>query len=143
MDALVGVVLFGIGTVVGGMWFVGIVLPLLHSLPRSIYWILKGRLKPRAFLLYIGLSLAWTGAFTVAVLIVDWTFPKALIYLYNSAAFFFGQWFGVLWYLAMSLSKSGRHRLSENFWDEMQGYLSAPIDSARSAAGEARMPRER
>ncbi len=126
MDALIEIILFAAGTIVGGVWFTGIILSLFHSLPRSIYWIAKGRLKPRACLTYIWVFFAWTGAFTVAVLIVDWLFPQALVYLYNSAAFFYGQWFGVLWYLAMSLSKSGRQRLRENFWDEMKECLSTP-----------------
>jgi len=81
MDTLIEVVLFVIGTIVGGVLVTGIVLPLFHSLPRSIYWIAKGKLKPRACLTYIWVFFAWTGALVVAVLIVDWLFPQARVHL--------------------------------------------------------------
>ncbi len=134
MNTLIEIVLFVAGMIVGGIWFTGIILSLFHSLPRSIYWIAKGRLKPRACLTYIWVFFAWTGAFTVVILIVDWLFPQALVYLYNSAGFFYGQWFGMLWYLAMSLSKSGRQRLRLNFWDEMKECLSEPAHKREADA---------
>jgi hypothetical protein len=116
------IVLFVIGTVLGLWWFSVIILPIFYGLPKLLYCILKGTLKGKALLPYLVSPVIWTVIFTGVAIILVRFMPKVSDYLYNSAGFYFGQWFGVIGGLIRSVSKSGRHDLREDFRSSMARY---------------------
>lgn len=122
MNILSEIGLFVIAMFLGPLWFTFTVLPIFYGLPRSIFWIVKGKLRVSACLIYVGLPFLCTAIFAGSAFILAKCFPQTVTYLYNSAAFFYGQWFGVIYILVGSLSKSGRQKLNENFLDEMKRF---------------------
>lgn len=119
MEILIEIILFGIAIGLGVWWFSVIVLPIFYGLPRSIFWIVRGKLKVRSSLVYLGTFLLWTILFALAAILLLKFSPQTAAYLYNSPGFFYGQWFGVLGALISAISKSGRQNLKEDFWAAM------------------------
>jgi len=109
------VVLFVIGAGFGLLWFSVIVLPVFYGVPKSLYRIMRGRLRVKALFAYLVAPAVWTVLLVVLVVLLDIFWPRANQYLYNSAGFFFGQWFGVIGALIRSVTKSGRQDLREDF----------------------------
>lgn len=130
MGILIDIFLFGIAAVLGAWWFSVVILPIFYGLPKSIYWTIKGKLKARSSLAYLGNFLLWQFIFILAALLLLFFSPRTAEYLYNSLAFFLGQWFGVFGSLFSALSASGRHDLNEDFWAAMARFQKqAPADS--------------
>jgi hypothetical protein len=109
------IVLFVIGAGFGLLWFSVIVLPVFYGVPKSLYWIMRGRLRMKALFVYLVTPGIWTVLLVVAVVLLGILWPRVNGYLYNSAGFFFGQWFGVIGALIRSVTKAGRQDLREDF----------------------------
>lgn len=123
MKILLEIVLFGLGVGFSLWWFSVTVLPIFYGLPRSVFWIVKGKLKVRASFAYIKTFLLWTILFTFAAYLLLEFLPQTVTYLHNSRGFSLGQLFGVIGALISTLSKSGRQSLNEDFWAAMAKYL--------------------
>lgn len=113
--SLIGIVLFVVGAVLGLCWFSVIILPIFYGLPKSLCWIMRGKLKGRAVFACLVSPVIWTVIFVGASLLLAMFWPKARQYLYNSAGFFYGTWFGIIGSLIRSLTKSGRQDLKADF----------------------------
>lgn len=109
------IVLFVIGAGFSLLWFSVIVLPVFYGVPKSLYSIMRGRLRVKALFAYLVTPVIWTVLLVVVVLLLGTFWPRANQYLYNSAGFFFGQWFGVIGALIRSITKAGRQDLREDF----------------------------
>jgi hypothetical protein len=107
--------LFVLGAGVGLWWFSAIILPISYGVPKSLYWIARGKLKWKALFVYLGGPAIWTAVFVGAAALLGTLWPKAVQYLHNSAGFFFGQWFGVICALIRAATKSGRRDLEADF----------------------------
>lgn len=83
---------------------------------------MRGKLKWKALFVYLASPTIWTAAFVGAAVLLGTFWPKAVQYLYNSAGFFFGQWFGVIGALIKSVTKSGRQDLKADFLSAMARY---------------------
>ena len=107
--------LFVIGAGFGLLCFSVIVLPVFYGVPKSLYWIIRGNLRIKALFVYLVTPAIWTATLVVVAVLLGMFWPSANQYLYNSAGFFFGQWFGVIGALIRSVAKSGRQDLREDF----------------------------
>jgi hypothetical protein len=112
---MLSILLFGLGVALGAWWFTVIVLPLLYGFPRAVYWVFRGAVKPAAAIRYLGTVILWTAVFVFAAFVLLTVRPSAATYLYNSAAFFYGQWFGVGGSLVYALTSKGRADLRADF----------------------------
>jgi hypothetical protein len=119
---LIEFALFWAGALLSIFWFSVTILPIFYGLPRSLYWIAKGRLKSFACLFYVGSFLFWFVLFTLAAYASMKFFPEAVLYLYNSFGFFCGQWLGIIVMLIKTLSPSGRKDLNDDFQSAMKRF---------------------
>jgi hypothetical protein len=76
---------------------------------------MRGKLKGRAVFAYLVSPVMWTVIFVGAAVLLDMFWPKTIQYIYKSAGFFFGQWFGIIGALFKSLTKLSRQDLREDF----------------------------
>ena len=109
------IVLFVIGAGFGLLWFSVIVLPVFYGVPKSLYWIMRGRSRMKSLFAYLLTPTIWTVLLVVVVVLGGIFWPRANGYLYDSAGFFFGQWFGVIGAIIRSVTKTGRQDLREDF----------------------------
>lgn len=109
------ILLFVAGAGFGLLWFSVIVLPTFYGVPKSLSWIMRRRLRMRALFAYLVTPAIWTVLLVVILIVVDIFWPRAIAYLYTSAAFFFGQWLGVVGGIVRSVTKAGREALREDF----------------------------
>ena len=112
---LLEIVLFMIGAGFGLLWFSVIVLPIFYGVPKSLYWIIRGKLRIKALFAYLVTPAIRTAILVLVAVLLGMFWPSANQYLYNSAGFFFGQWLGVIGVLIRSVTKSGRQDLREDF----------------------------
>src|SRR6266436_4320161 len=94
--SLLEIVLFVVGAGFGLLLFSVIVLPLFYGVPKSLYWIMRGKLKMKALFAYLVAPAIWTVLLVVVAVLLGTFWPGANQYLYNSTGFFFGQWFGII-----------------------------------------------
>lgn len=148
MSILIDIVLFTIALILGSLLFTVTALPIFYGMSRSIAWTVKGKVRASACLFYLRGFGVRVLVFGQAVSILWLFFPHIVTYLYDSDAFFFGQWFGVIYPLFYALSKSGRQSLNKDFLAAMEGFrkcesLSDLVDMMRANAVETRaMSRE-
>ena len=114
--SVVEILLFVAGAGFGLLWFSVIVLPAFYGVPKSVYWIMKRRLRTKALFAYLVTPAIGTVLLVVVLVVVDIFWPRAIRYLYNSAGFFFGQWFGVIGGIIRSVTRAGREHPREDFF---------------------------
>jgi hypothetical protein len=76
----------------------------------------------KAIFVYLVSPMIWTTIFVGAAILLSKFWPTVNHYLYNSAGFFFGQWFGIIGALIKSITKSGRQDLREDFLSVIAKY---------------------
>ena len=126
MHIIVDYALFLLAICFGIVWFSVIALPLLYGVPRSTWWALRGRLKWRAIPAYLVSPIVWSFIFVGAAMLLEHFTPSVARYLYSSAAFFWGQWFGIILSAIRTVgAASTRKALNEDFLDFVGRFLTA------------------
>ncbi len=122
MKFLIDVTLFWVASFISGIWFITAFFPILYGLPRSLSWVLKGKLKPKASLFYIRGFIQWNLIFLGITYLLVKYFPETVMYLYNNFGFFCGSWFGIIACILRSFRQSGRDSLNLDFWTAIKGF---------------------
>lgn len=107
------------GFIFGLFWFKVLVIPLFHGLPRTIFHVLRGRLRRRALLYHPGFVVFWAGVMMLAWFVLSLALPGAAEGLASSGAFFLGQFAGAGVGAARSLTRKARHDLELDLWEMM------------------------
>ena len=116
------IILFIIGILFGILWFTVIILPIFHGFPRTIWFFGKGILRLKASLFYLKMFFIWSVIFTLLVMFIQYLSPETIVYLYNSAGFYYGQMMGIFGSLFYAFTTKGRKDLNEDFWESMEKY---------------------
>jgi len=119
---MIEIFLFIIAALLGSLWFSLVVLPIFHGIPRTIYWVIRGKLKLSSTFYYLRISLLWILVFAIIIYMQMKLFPKIDQIIFNSVGFYYGQMFGVIGSFIYALTKKGRNDINDDFWDKMKKY---------------------
>lgn len=135
---MVNLVLFAIGVAFGLLFFSISVLPLLYALPKTIYWVSKGRLWAGAVRYVLLKFLVVNFLLLISVALIGAIVPSLADLLYNNAGFFYGQWTGIGMGLLYAFTEKGRADLNADFWRMMRGRNLKQANQSREIATPAR-----
>jgi tetratricopeptide (TPR) repeat protein len=112
MGSLIFIVLSIIGISVGIWAFSVFILPFVYGLPKAIYYIFKGLLKPSSSFIFLIAPAIWVSI----LILVGKFFPSISNYLLNSSGFLTGLFLGCIFSSFYAFTKSGRNTLKSDFW---------------------------
>lgn len=117
---MIEILLFVLGLLLGMWWFTVAVLPIFYGLPKSTYWIVKGKLRPKAIGYYVAIPIFWNVFFLAIAIVIVFFAENVKQRLLNSPGFSFGQTAGVIITLFRAFTASGRKDLDDDFWSSMK-----------------------
>jgi hypothetical protein len=115
MNTIWSILSFAFGFLAGILFFSLILLPLFYGLPKSIYYYLKGVLKPGAIFFYLFALMFWVIVLIVLGFILQLLAPSVNRFLIFDSRFVIGQWLGIIFSILRSLTSSGRADLRDDF----------------------------
>lgn len=131
MNLIIEIGVFILGLLLGMWWFVTIILPLFHGVPKAILQVRGGFLKAVVVALYLLRPLIWSLAIFIIVLVI----PNLANWLLNSSAFGAGLLLGIGVMLLRLFTKQGRADLDKDFWSfvdrgrlKAEGNVSDPLE---------------
>jgi hypothetical protein len=116
MGFLIEAVLFFCGLAFGIMWFAFVILPLIYGIPKSLWWVIKRRLKWWAPLKYLVAPIVFCVVTTLfAIALWNWA-PNVATRLMESAGLSLGQLIAIGFSLISSVfSSSTRASMKADF----------------------------
>lgn len=110
------IVFFIIAFLIGTWWYSVIILPIIYSIPKSVFLIFQKELRKTIVLNQLLTPIIWTVISTVIAFLIIMFIPKFAQFLYSSYGFYFGQLFGIGFMLVRSFTRAGRKDLDEDYW---------------------------
>jgi len=114
MDIIVG--LF-VGIIFGIFIYSQTLLPLLYSLPLSIYYYLRGEVKVGAIFIQIVPLLIWIIVLFILFIVIDTFIPYIIDYLIINIGFIYGQLISIVIILLNFLRPSGRYDMKTDYME--------------------------
>jgi hypothetical protein len=127
MNVFFQLVVFVVGLLFGRFWFGAIMLPVIYGIPRSVMWVFRGRILPRAILFYASSAILWSIVFlalAVATLVFS---PDLARFLATNQALTIGQICGIGLGIAQMVSKQGRRDLDSDFRRGVRQYAKGKM----------------
>ena len=103
------------GFVIGLFLYAQMLLPVLYSLPKSIYLYLKGKVRFGAIIFPILTPLFWFIALVVLGFILEATVPSVNRFLLGNLGFNLGQWLSIGALLLNFLTRKGRQDMADDY----------------------------
>lgn len=88
---MIEIILFIIGVLLGLLWFSVVILPIFHGIPRTLYWVIRGKLKISSTLYYLRVTFFWIFIFVIVIYMQMKLFPTIDKIVFESIGFYFGQ----------------------------------------------------
>jgi hypothetical protein len=116
MGFLIETVLFFCGLAFGIMWFAFVILPLIYGIPKSLWWVIKRRLKWWAPLKYLVAPIVFCVVTTlVSLALLNWV-PSVPTRLMESASFSLAQLIAIGFsFISSIFSSSTRASMKSDF----------------------------
>lgn len=112
---IASIISFVLGFIIGLFLYAQILLPLIYSLPLSIYYFFKGEVRISAIFFQFVPLIIWSVIITVLGLILIYFFPSINDFLVNDPSFLLGQLVSIIALLINFLRPSGRLDMKSDY----------------------------
>ena len=121
MQIVSNILLFIVGMLIGWLFFQAVIIRVLYMLPKSIYMVSKGIIKP----LSIFIILIVPVVFTAVLVTVGYFFPSILDYMDEHKYIGLSTNIYTLWLcFKYGITQNGRQKAKANFWLAVLSYMT-------------------
>ena len=123
---------FLLSILISSFIFAQAVLPLIYSLPLSVYYYFKGRVTVGAILIQFVSPLIWIVVLTIIGILLRIVSPSILDFLLSDPGFLLGQPVGILIMLINFLRPSGRADMKADYLNGTYSRFATRVHSTKS-----------